>query len=286
MCAARSPRNRTKGFKPKGPLGEALKERGYGACNIWYTSGRKCRGDLILRSDAEFRNVLLLEGDPNVESYVLHSPEAIVRVETDDLRTVFDADVTLRGGERQFQEIKSEDIEPEELTGRERLQFEAQERYAAAHGATYVRVRRRELVERSVFASNWTEGLSYLLAAQYQPLIKQRMELSALLRQQQRCEVGALLKCYDQEEHPLIIAALFSLLAEGDFSSDLASHPWGKRTQVWVAELLSPTLKATAHTTSTELTEHIRTVRRNTVDTVTAISWLTTITLAGQRQLS
>lgn len=229
-----NPRSRTKGFKPKGPLGEAIVARGRGKGNIWYTSGWKCNGDLILHSDAELRHFVLLEADPEVQSYALHEPVAIIKVGSDDLKTEFDADVRLRGGGRQFREIKATDVEPIDLSGRERLQFEAQELYAAAHGADYVRIGRQALLSSVMLASNWSEGLAYLLSARSLPLINYRLEISALLRHQGRCDVQALLSCYSIEDWPVATAALFSLLAEGVFGSDLAIHPWGRRTLVWV----------------------------------------------------
>ena len=48
-----SPRSRTKGFRPLGPLADEALKRGKRSYNLWYLYGPKAGSDLVVSSDAQ-----------------------------------------------------------------------------------------------------------------------------------------------------------------------------------------------------------------------------------------
>ena len=69
-----SPRSRTKGFRPQGPLADEALKRGKRSYNLWYLYGPKAGSDLVVSSDAQAMDVWWRELDPSVRQYSVDSP--------------------------------------------------------------------------------------------------------------------------------------------------------------------------------------------------------------------
>lgn len=97
-----SPRNRTKGINPKGPLSEASKSRGKRVYNLWYLFAPKSLSDVVLEGDAEICNLWMMELDPRIATYRIGAPTGIAALQDGARATIFDADIQLRDGMREL----------------------------------------------------------------------------------------------------------------------------------------------------------------------------------------
>lgn len=233
LSKKKSPRSRAKGFKPSGAIADGVLKRGRHASNIWYAYSEKAKGDVLLRSDAEFLHLLWAEGDSSIASFTTETPNVLLDSGDEVTRTTFDMEVKLRSGSSQLREVKSVDSAPPRGS-REHRQFESQERFAAGAGREYVRVGPRELEANQTLISNWKIGLAYLAAAREHSLVRHELELMVLVQARGRCAVHDVLQEAAPRDHSLVIAALFRALGRGDIGSDITTKPWGWRTAIWV----------------------------------------------------
>lgn len=230
-----SPRSRRRAFAANpSALMAAERQRGRLPYNLWYVYSPRCKRDLILRSDGELDHFFWLEGDPNVASYELESPEYIINVGDDVHKTRFDALVHLRNGKPQLREVKADDDEARR-SQRSEQQAEAQHAAASALGFDYVRVTRKELNAHRQLISNWRRAVACLAAARAHSLAPYRNEIRAAVQRHRRATVAQLLAGTDERREMLYWAALFASMQADELASDLATRPVCVQTQVWLS---------------------------------------------------
>jgi hypothetical protein len=235
-AGSRSPRSRTKGFRPQGPLADAALKRGKRSYNLWYLYGPKAGSDLVVASDAQAMDVWWRELDPSVRQYWPESP--VPKGEVDLIPDIsFTAKVRLSGDRIQLRDVKSYDLE---LTGpdgeKARKEADAQEQVADALGCSYRRVGPAELKANDLLIANAKVATATLAAARDHSIERQHASLLALVRRSSTWTVEDLLRHVEAEEHALFLAAVFRAVGRGELKSDLHQHRWGKRTRLWVGD--------------------------------------------------
>jgi putative transposase len=230
-----SPRNRTKGINPKGPLSEASKDRGKKVYNLWYLFSPKCRSDVVLKGDAEICNLWMMELDPRVATYKIGEPTGIATLQEGARATIFDADIQLRGGVRELREVKPYDDLPlrsDDL--RAHLQKEAQEQIAASLNATYRRVGPTDFRREAALIGSAKIAVASLSAVRLHSIEPQHASLMAFMCNRSRWSAEELLGQVEWAERALLEAAVFRAIARGELLSDVAENRWGRRTQIWL----------------------------------------------------
>lgn len=244
---ARSPRSRTKGLRPEGPLAEEALKRGQQAYNLWYAYAPKIGGDVVLKGDAEFLHFMWMELDPNVEAYRLESPTAVVTIPVGSRATTLDADVTLRTGAKEFREVKSvDDVAAERGTSnpdevRSRLQRQAQEQLAALHGAAYRRIGPTDLRANANLIATAMIAVATLSAARTHSIERHHVILMALMNRRSHWQASALLDQVEVEEQPLLSAAIFRAAGRGELCWNCDVGRWSKATWLWLPASEPPT---------------------------------------------
>lgn len=223
-----------RGFGPgRNRLLRAQQARGRSLFNIWYHYSARLRRDVILRSDVEFDHFCWLEGDPQVLRYELEPDPVIVVVQGEPARTQYDALVYLRDGRTQLREVKDSE---EQLTPREHIQRQAQEKAASAAGFDYVRITRADLIPSQQLIQNWRTALAFLAACRELVLSSYCDELQRKLRKIRRADLETLLAGSDPALRSVYLAALFTCLQDGSFNSDLDCKPLCAASVVWLTE--------------------------------------------------
>ena len=232
-----SPRSRTKGFRPDGPLTDAALERGRRAFNLWYLYGPKAGDSLVLSSDAQVMNAWWMEIDPSITSYELKANDEAHKPDAHSPSAEFDAKVALADGTTQLRAISSHDLP---LRGadaeKSRQEQEVQGQIAALVGASYLRVGPAQLKAHDILIGNAKIALATLGAARSHSIELQHANLLALLKRHSAWTVEGLLQHVEAQDQALFLAAVFRAISRGPLRSDVHEHPWGKRTRVWVGE--------------------------------------------------
>jgi hypothetical protein len=227
--------SRKRGFGPgRSRLRQAQGARRHGLFNLWYQYSPRLRRDVVLRSDVEFAHFCWLEGEPNVLRYELEPVPVMVAMGDESRRTQFDAFVEFRRGRPQLREIKTDEAN---LSAREIVQREAQERAAATAGFDHVHVTQEDLAKHVQLIRNWRCALAYQAACRELVLEPYCAELLHILQVQRRSTFEVALRETDPTMRPIYLAALFRCLQEARLASDLDSKPLCAASQVWVVEV-------------------------------------------------
>lgn len=231
-----SPRSRTKGFRPSGPLADEALKRGKRSYNLWYLYGPKAGGDLVASSDAQAMDIWWRELDPSVRQYSVDSPVPQSKVVSlPDIS--FTATVKLSDETTQLRDVRSDDLELSGTGGEKaRKEAELHEKVACSLGCSYCRVGPAQLRANDLLVANAKVATATLAAARDHSIESQHASLLALMRHSPVWTVGDLLTHVGSEEHALFLAAVFRAVGRGELSSDLHQHRWGKRTRLWVGD--------------------------------------------------
>ena len=225
---------RKRAFGPgRSRLRQAQGARRHGLFNLWYQYSPRLRRDVVLRSDIEFAHFCWLEGDPTVLRYELEPDPVIVAIGPESHRTQFDALVEFRDRRAQLREVKTEE---RNLSARELIQREAQERAAHAAGFDYVRITRESLAPHAQLIRNWRCALAYQAACRELTLKPHCDEILARVRAVHRTTLEGALRHFDPSMRAVYLAALFRCLQEARLVADLHSKPLCEVSQVWIPE--------------------------------------------------
>jgi hypothetical protein len=211
----------------------AQEGRGKRFYNIWQVySGRLCR-DLILKSDAEFDHICLMEGDEAIAAYVPEPEPIIVSIAGEMSRTQFDARVHRYVGPVQLREVKHT-FNPDNV--REQQQFEAQRQIAEAAGFEYVRVSLEDLEKHRQLIKNWRRALSFLSACRSIALEPYCQEILRLFVPGVRISLGPLVAAAESNLSSVYVASALRLVQDGTLHSDLHERPLCAVSQFWLRE--------------------------------------------------
>ena len=232
---ADKPDSPKRGFGPgRSRLRQAQGARRHGLFNLWYHYSSRLRRDVVLKSDVEFDHFCWLEGEPNVLRYELEPAPVMVAIGEESRRTQFDAFVEFRRGRPQLREIKTDEAN---LSTREIVQREAQERAATTAGFEYMRITREDLAKHVQLIRNWRCALAYLAACRELVLEPHCAQLLDILQVQGRSTFELALRQTDPALRPIYLAALFRCLQEARLGSDLDAKPLSAASQVWPVEV-------------------------------------------------
>lgn len=227
--APRSPRNRTKGFRPKSAIGKKHVERARKAFNLWYFYSPRMDADLVATSDGQYVHCLWLEMQPDVLSYGLDSSD--VTGNARPIKPPFSGWVRYRDGRLAVHDIsvrgRSSSV-PQHLDG------SARQSQADSIGATYVLETYESLRQRSILTDNARDALAFAAAARHHSLAQARLTLQALFARSECWTMGDLLGAVPVDQAPLLGAALVRCVMEGTLRSDLEAELWGKWSRFWL----------------------------------------------------
>lgn len=216
---------------PQQTIRRAIAQRGHRLHNIWYVWSYKLRRPCVLPSDSALFHWALLECDSTVASYELEAPSLATEIRGEIVGTRFDAEVTFVD-----QTIAWDEVKWDIATGdpERDLQLQAQSQLAAQHGIRY-RLFTMEILQPQISRIwNCLRMLQILQAAQEFSLASARTGvLSRLLAGP--AEIGEL-RCIDQQDEGLNLAAVFGLMLESAITGDIDSAPMTDRTMVRLRE--------------------------------------------------
>lgn len=229
-----------KNSTPKSQLRSLLMKRfgmrGHHYSNIWIFHSHKTQCDWAVASDLEFDFAMYVEASPEVVSYDLNPPEVMVRVGDEDRKTQYDAIVRYADGRIEAIEIKYAAAEGKKEGPRVTRQREAQAAAAARDNLRYRRVTDADLRPHAMLIANWRRINCYLSAVRLIAMGSARETAAATLR---RFPNGAslrdLLADVSMTEHPARLAAIFELVQQGAYASDIATRPLSWETRFTLA---------------------------------------------------
>ena len=222
------------GTQLRGRLAEAYASRGRLKAKLTYAYSPRMRRDIILPSELEYWNFILLESDPSVLSVDYSPPKKIALVGDDVHGTVLDAVVAFRDGTIEWREVKYSDDDQTRTVH----QQQAQEEAAYQEGAIYRRFTEREIFScGSTKLLNWMEIVAWLSAVRDRPTLEFDLAVTRLLKENGSATISEIQALADsRSSSACYVAAAFKKLQDGYCFSDLDMRPLTENTVLRVGQ--------------------------------------------------
>jgi len=208
-----------------------IRGRGKKASNIWYVFAAGSRSNVVLLGDLRFELFLATEGDPDVDDAEYNPKPITVALGDTRYEVGFDAIVRRCDGQRECRDVHETSIFGGE-TG-DSLEFSLKKVASQAIGAAYREFTLPDLDRLQQRTRNWARAIAALARCRHVELAPEEHAVALSLADGAMHSLGALIQAFDQMQPAHVIAAAVSLLRKRAIRSDLDTHRWGLRTQLW-----------------------------------------------------
>lgn len=194
--------------------------------NHWMVYSPKLKRDVNLFSDLELDHWVLLETDPNVETFC-EQPD-IASDEEDDRTSILDTWVKYKDNTEVFIEIKySNDLDNEDV----QKQISTQKKWCEKNGKAHRVMTEKDIRNNLILLENLKEMIPYLLNSST-PVETDQHKISEQLR-------NGRVKIQNLHEklkltYPRLFEAIFCMIYKGEIQADIDSKHLSPETEVWI----------------------------------------------------
>jgi hypothetical protein len=209
------------GTQLRGRLAEAYKRRGKTKGDLILHYSFKCKADVTLAAELQFLHYLHAESDPDVESVSYETSAEVTRVAGAENAEIVHAAVTLKNGTRIWRRLIQELPD---------LVERAQHLAAMAGSGTLAEIANVETLSRDFLVANpmrlrnALRATAWIAAAKHWPLIEQKKQILASVRQRPMT-FEAVLALGEGPHQATFGAAVLELAFAGSIRHDLFELP-------------------------------------------------------------
>lgn len=208
-----------------------IRRRGKKASNIWYVFAAGSRTNVVLLGDLRFELYLATEGDPDVRDAEYNPPPIAVALGDTHYEVQFDVVVRRCGGQCECRDVHETSIFGEAVG--DCLDFSLKKAAAQEMGAVYREFTLADLDALQQRTRNWARAIAALARCRHVELASEEHAVALSLADGAMHSLGSLIQAFNCEPPALVVAAAVSLLRKRVIRSDLDTHRWGLRTQLW-----------------------------------------------------
>lgn len=206
--------------------------------NRWEVYSPKLGRNVTLYSDLEYDHWVLVEVDPEVQTFCEQPLKIQIKIPIGKISTIFDMWILWNNGIEEFREVKyANDLENYTPDSRIFRQIEAQKKWCELENKNYTIITDKEIRNNQIFLANWKLILHHLGSARdiNLSLLANRIEL--MLLEKRSSTLSEIERVFSDSDAMLIKSAVFQMVYKRKINVLLNTQPLNMKTVLEIANV-------------------------------------------------